>query len=130
MPAYLNIDVEDCARGHILAEHKGRIGQKYILGNTNLTLRDIFGLLEEITGLSAPRVRLPYMPILVAAYINEGISRVTGREPLIPLAGVQMASKFMYFDSALAVRELGLSQTPIKAALARAVDWFRSNGYA
>ncbi len=135
MPAYLDtglniIDVEDCARGHILAEHKGRIGQKYILGNTNLTLRDIFGLLEEITGLSAPSVRLPYMPILLAAYINEGISRITGREPLIPLAGVQMASKFMYFDSALAVQELGLSQNPIKAALVRAVEWFRSNNYA
>jgi dihydroflavonol-4-reductase len=135
MPAYLDtglniIDVEDCARGHILAELKGRVGQKYILGNANLTLRDIFGLLEEITDLPAPRVRLPYMPILLAAYVNEGISRLTGREPLIPLAGVQMASKFMYFDSSRAVKELGLSQTPVKAALERAVDWFRDNGYA
>jgi dihydroflavonol-4-reductase len=134
MPAYLEtglniIDVKDCARGHVLAEQRGLVGRKYILGNSNLTLRDIFGLLEEITGIKAPRVRLPYMPILIAAYINEGFSLITGREPLIPLAGVQMASKFMYFDSSRSVQELGLPQTPVREALARAVDWFRSNRY-
>lgn len=135
MPAYLDtglniIAVEDCARGHILAEQQGRIGQKYILGNTNLTLRDIFCQLEEITGLSAPRVRLPYTPILLAAYVNEAIAKITGKEPLIPLAGVQMAAKFMYFDSSRAVRELGLPQTPVKEALRRAVEWFRDHNYA
>lgn len=134
MPAYLDtglniIAVEDCARGHILAEQKGIVGQKYILGNANLTLRDIFALLQEISGLAAPKVRLPYPPILLAAYLNEGLSRITGKEPLIPLAGVQMAAKFMYFDSSRAVRELGLPQMPIRDALARAVEWFRQNGY-
>lgn len=134
MPAYLDtglniISVEDCARGHVLAEKKGVSGEKYILGNTNLTLCAIFELLEEMTGLSAPKVKLPYTPILLAAYINEGLSKVTGREPLIPLAGVQMAAKFMYFDSSRAVRELGLPQTPVRDALQRAVEWFRTNGY-
>lgn len=135
MPAYLDtglniIAVEDCARGHVLAEQKGQVGQKYILGNTNLTLREIFATLAGITGLPAPKVRLPYTPILLAAYINEGISKITGREPLIPLAGVQMAAKFMYFDPSRAVRDLGLPQTPIAEALQRAVEWFRQNGYA
>jgi len=135
MPAYLDtglniIAVEDCARGHILAGEKGRIGQKYILGNANLTMQQIFGMLEEITGLSAPRVRLPYTPILLAAYVNEAISSITGKAPLIPLAGVQMAAKFMFFDPSKAVEELGLPQTSAKAALKRAVEWFRQNGYA
>lgn len=134
MPAYLDtglnlIAVEDCARGHILAAQKGQIGRKYILGNRNLTLREIFDMLERITGQPAPKVRLPYWPILLAAYANEGISRLTGREPLIPLAGVQMARKFMYFDSSHAIAELGLPQTSIEAALGRAVDWFMANGY-
>jgi dihydroflavonol-4-reductase len=135
MPAYLNtglnvIDVEDCARGHILAATHGRIGEKYILGNENLTLQQIFSMLAEITGLPAPRVRLPYAPILVAAYINEAIARCSGNEPLIPLAGVQMARKFMFFDSAKAVQELGLPQRPAVEALRKAVEWFRANGYA
>jgi dihydroflavonol-4-reductase len=134
MPAYLDtglniIAVEDCARGHILAEQRGTVGRKYILGNSNLTLREIFAQLAGITGLPAPRWRLPYTPILMAAYINEGLSRITGREPLIPLAGVQMAAKFMYFDPSRAVRDLGLPQTPVHEALQRAVEWFRQNGY-
>ncbi len=135
MPAYLDtglnlIDVQECARGHILAEHKGSPGRKYILGNANLSLRDIFMMLQEITGIPAPKVRLPYTPVLVAAWLNEGISRFTGCEPLIPLAGVRMAAHHMYFDSGRAVQELGLLQTPVKEALERAVEWFRTNGYA
>lgn len=135
MPAYLDtglnlIDVEECARGHILAEQKGSPGRKYILGNANLSLCDIFRMLQEITGISAPKVRLPYAPVLVAAWLNEGLSRITGREPLIPLAGVRMAAHHMYFDSGRAVRELGLPQTPVTAALERAIEWFRTNGYA
>jgi len=134
MPAYLDtglnlIAVEDCARGHILAAQEGQTGTKYILGNRNLTLREIFAMLERITGQPAPKVRLPYWPILLAAYANEGISRITGREPLIPLAGVQMARKFMFFDSSRAVAKLGLPQTSVEAALGRAVDWFMANGY-
>lgn len=135
MPAYLDtglnlIAVEDCARGHILAAEKGRTGEKYILGNRDLTLREIFSQLEQLTGLSAPRVRLPYTPILLAAYMNEALARLTGKEPLIPLAGVQMARKFMFFDASKAVRELGLPQTPVEQALKRAIDWFRAHGYA
>lgn len=135
MPAFLDtglniIDVEDCARGHLLAWEKGSVGQKYILGGEDLTLKAIFGQLAELTGLPAPRFRLPYLPILAAAYLNEAISRVTGREPLIPLAGVQMAKKFMFFDSSKAGRELGLPRRPAGEALQRAVAWFRANGYA
>lgn len=135
MPAYLDtglnlLDVETCARGHILAAQKGRIGEKYILGNENLTLSRIFAMLSAITGLKPPRVKLPYYPILFAAYANHALSALTGREPLIPLAGVQMAAKFMYFDPGKAVAELGLPLTPVEGSLERAVAWFRSHGYA
>lgn len=134
MPAYLDtglniIAVEDCARGHILAEQRGIVGKKYILGNSNMTLKDIFSLLAEITGIKAPKIRLPYAPILLAAYLNEGLSKLTGKEPRIPLAGVQMAAKFMYFDPSLAIHELGLPQSSIKQALSQAVAWFTHNGY-
>lgn len=134
MPAYLNtglnlIGVEDCARGHIMAELKGRTGRNYILGNTNLSLYDIFKMLQKITGISAPKIQLPYTPVLAAAWLNEKFSRITGREPLIPLAGVQMAAHYMYFDSSRAVMELGLPQTPVQEALKNSVEWFRANGY-
>lgn len=134
MPAYLDtglniIDVEDCARGHILAARHGAVGEKYILGNENLTLKEIFEILERITGKSAPRIRLPYGPILAAAYVNEAISWLTGKEPLIPLTGVQMARKIMFFDSAKAIRDLGLTNRPVAESLERAVAWFCDNRY-
>ena len=135
MPAYIEtglniIDVTDCARGHILAAEKGKVGEKYILGNENLSLRQILEILADITGLPAPRVRLPYFPLLVAACLNEGFSRITGREPRIPLTGVRMARNVMFFDASKAVRELGLPRRPAQDSFARAVDWFRANRLA
>jgi len=135
MPAYLDtglniVHVRDVAEGHILAMEKGRKGEKYILGNENLTLREIFQLLESVSGRKAPRIRLPRWPILIMAYILEGVSRITKREPSIPLDGVRMAAKKMFFDPSKAIRELGLPQTPVRQALADSVTWFRDNGYA
>ncbi len=134
MPAYLEtglnlIAVEECARGHILAAEKGRIGEKYILGNENLMLADIFEMLSSISGIPAPRFCLPHTPVLIAAYLNEAISAVTGREPLIPLAGVRMAKKLMFFSSKKARMELGFETTTAYDPLQRAVEWFRTNGY-
>ncbi|MGV8075217.1 MAG: hopanoid-associated sugar epimerase [Syntrophobacteraceae bacterium] len=134
MPAYLDtglnlIDVRDVAHGHLLALERGANGGKYILGCRNLTLAEIFQLLEKISGNPAPRFRLPYTPILILSLFNNLLSKITGREPLIPSEGVRMARKFMFFDASKALRELGLPQTPIEVALSDAVAWFRENGY-
>ncbi len=130
MWAYLDtglnlVDVEDVARGHILAMEKGQIGQKYILGHRNMTLREIFEMLGEISGVKPPTLKAPYPLVLSAAYASEWVSWMTKRPPRIPLAGVKMAKKYMYFDSSKAVRELGLPQSPVEEALERAVRWFR-----
>ena len=135
MPAFLDsglnlIHVRDVAQGHLLAETRGRVGEKYILGHQNLTLAEIFAKLAQISGVRAPRWRLPYYPILGLAYLNECWSTwITRRPPLVPLTAVKMAKKFMYFDSQKAIRELGLPQTPVDQALQEAVDWFRHQGY-
>jgi len=135
IPAYLDtglnlIDVRDCALGHILALKKGKAGERYILGNKNLSFHEILLLLEEITGLKAPGLKLPYSFALIAAYINEIFSDyITGKPPIVPLGGVKMAKYFMYFDSSKAVKELGLPQNPIKKALEDAVSWYREKGY-
>lgn len=120
IPAYLDtglnfVDVEDVAAGHILAARYGKIGQRYILGNKNFSLREFFECVAGIAGRKPPRVRLPYFPVLLAAYVDESLSRITGRHPTIPLTGVKMARKFMYFDCSKAVRELNMPQTLSKA---------------
>jgi len=135
MPAYLDtglnlIDVKDCARGHILAEKKGISGERYILGNQNMSLFDILITLEKITGLKAPRIQMPFWVALSAGWVCEMISNhLTGKPPAVPLAGVKMAKYFMYFDSSKAVQELGLEQSSIEKALTQSVNWFKENNY-
>ncbi len=136
MPAYLDtglnwVHVRDVAVGHILAAERGRLGERYILGHAdgNWTMQEAFAVLEELTGLRAPRARIPYRVALLAAHANEILSSFTGRPPKAPLAGVRMARYKMFFNPAKAIRELGLPQTPPRQALADAVEWFRRNGY-
>lgn len=123
------IHVADVARGHLLAARLGRVGEKYILGCENHSLAEIFRMLERITGIRAPRLRLPHALVFLVALANEGLARATGRPPRVPLAGVRMARKHMYFSAEKAVRELGLPQTPVEQALRDAVDWFVAHGY-
>ncbi len=137
MPAYLDTGlnwahVHDVAVGHILAAERGRVGERYILGHAagNWTMREAFAVLEELTGVPAPRFRIPYVVALGAAHIGETISRFTQKTPRAPLAGVRMARYKMFFNPAKAIRELGLPQTPPRQALADAVAWFRAHGLA
>jgi dihydroflavonol-4-reductase len=123
------VHVRDVARGHILAAQKGRVGQRYILGHRDMSLFDIFGTLSRMTGLPAPRFRVPYALAWMAAAVMEGLSRITRRPPAVPLTAVRMARKRMYFSSEKAIRELGLPQTPAESALADAVAWFTERGY-
>src|SRR5882672_5471557 len=124
------VNVADVARGHLLAAQRGHVGEKYILGCQNLSLSEIFRMLESVTGIRAPRVRVPHALIYVVALVNEGVARAAGRPPRVPLTGVRMARKHMYFSAAKAVRELGLPQTPVEPALREAVDWFTAHGCA
>jgi dihydroflavonol-4-reductase len=134
MPAYLNtglnlIDVRDVAHGHLLAARYGKIGARYILGNCNMSLHDILQLLAEVSGLPAPRLRMPYSVALAAGYLSEWTASWTRHPPRVPLAGVRMARRPMYFTAQKAVRELGLRQSPIAEAMWQAVRWFRDHGY-
>src|SRR5262245_25848907 len=104
MPGYVDtglnlVDVEDVARGHLLAAEKGRVGEKYILGHENLTLQQILSLLAELTGRSAPRFKVPYALALSVAYMDAALARlVPGREPFAPPVGVKLSKKKMFFD--------------------------------
>jgi dihydroflavonol-4-reductase len=134
MTAYVDtglniVDVDDCALGHLLAWRKGRVGERYILGNENLSLREILGLLGATTGLAPPRVRMPYAVAHAYALCGELLARFTGRPPRAPLDAVRMSKKRMFFNPGKALLELGLPQTPARESLRRAALWFCENGY-
>jgi dihydroflavonol-4-reductase len=134
MPAYVDtglnfVPVEDAAAGHLLAAERGRIGERYILGAENLTLKSVLDMLSAISGRPAPRVRLPHAVAMAAGYADAAFSRVLGREPRIPLDGVRMAKHSMFVNSDKARRDLGFAPGPVTSALERAVRWYEANGY-
>jgi dihydroflavonol-4-reductase len=135
-PAYVEtglnlVDVRECARGHVAALEKGKSGERYILGGENLTLKQILDKLGTISGLPSPKLKLPYFVAYVAGAVDETVSgRLLGREPRATVETVRMGKKKMWASSDKAERELGWRTMPADAALRRAVDWFRGNGYA
>jgi dihydroflavonol-4-reductase len=135
MPAYVDtglnvVHVDDVAEGHLLAFDKGAVGESYILGGENLTLRRILEMIAELTGRPPPRIRLPHWFIMPVAHVVEGFARVTrGGEPVITVDSARMARKMMYFSSEKAERALGYRPRPAVEALRDAIEWFRAHGY-
>ena len=134
MPAYVDtglnlVHVDDCARGHLLAFERGKVGERYILGGENLSLRDILLNLGRITGRPAPGLRLPNRLLVPFAHVAEGWARLTGSETRLTVDSLRMARKRMFFSSEKAARELGFSSRSAAEALTDAVSWFAENGY-
>lgn len=132
-PAYLDcefniVDARDVAAGQILAAEKGRVGERYILGNINLGLGELLDKLHRMTGLSMPRMRVPYALALASAVVSEGMAAVTRRPPMAPLTGVRLARTSMAFDSSKARSELGWSCRPLEQSLRDAIDWMSGRG--
>src|SRR5712664_2447677 len=134
MPGYVDtglnfVGVEECAAGHLLVSEKGKVGERYLLGAENLTLKQVLDTLAKITGLRAPSMKIPHGLALGVAYANTVLSRLTFREPQIPIEGVRIARHKMFVDCSRAQRELGFRPGPVAAALERAVRWYEANGY-
>ncbi|MFZ0549396.1 MAG: hopanoid-associated sugar epimerase, partial [Steroidobacteraceae bacterium] len=133
-PAYVDtglniVHVDDVAAGHLLAFHRGRVGERYILGGQDMTLREILTSIAQLVGRSPPRIRLPHAAVLPVAYVSELYARLTGRPTRVTVEGVRMARKRMFFSSAKAERELGYRWRPPSEAFADALSWFKENGY-
>jgi dihydroflavonol-4-reductase len=134
MPGYVDtgmnlVAVEDVAEGHWQALQRGRIGERYILGARNMTLKEILDVLAAATGQTAPRLRVPHVIALAAGHAEGLVASIIGREPRIPLEGVRMARHKMFVDCSRAQTELGFQPGSVEAALRRAACWYIENGY-
>jgi len=135
MPAYVDtgltiVDVDDVAKGHLLAMEKGKIGERYILGGENLSLKQVLDLLSDVSGKPQVRARIPRAVALGWAYLDTGLARLNPKH--IPAAtpdAVRVSTKKEYFSSAKAIHELGYTFIPAREALRKAVEWYRANGY-
>jgi dihydroflavonol-4-reductase len=134
MPAFVDtglnlVHVDDVAEGHMLALEKGRIGESYILGGQDATLREMLHVIAPIVGRRPPRLRVPRTPLYPLAYLAEAAARLSGKEPFITVDGLRMSKHKMFFSSAKAERELGYRARPYELAIAEAIAWFRAEGY-
>ena len=121
--------VDDVAEGHLLALDKGRIGQRYILGGQDVTLRRMLGDIAALAGRKAPTINLPRGPLYPLASLFEAAAQITGKEPMLTRDALTMSKRMMYFTSAKAQAELGYSARPYREALADAMAWFGAHGY-
>jgi dihydroflavonol-4-reductase len=134
MPGYVEtglnfVGVEECAAGHLLVSERGKIGERYLLGAENLTLKQVLDTLAKITGLPSVKMKIPHGLALGVAYAETAFSRLIRREPQIPVEGVKIARHVMFVDCSRAQKELGFQPGPVAAALERAVRWYEANGY-
>lgn len=123
------VHVDDVADGHLAAFHRGKIGERYILGGENVSLADMLAEIARLVGRRPPRLRVPRAAAIATAYAAEATARFTGREPFVTLDGIRMSTHRMFFTAAKAERDLGFHARPYRAALADAIDWFRQAGY-
>ena len=134
-PGYMDgtlnmVDVEDVAEGHILAAEKGRIGERYILGNQNFTLLELFNLLEEVTGVPKPKMKIPYFIALASGYFVERILGMSfPNYSTMDLDSVKLSKLRWHFDSSKAIKELGYQPSDIKQSIKNTMTWFKENGY-
>jgi dihydroflavonol-4-reductase len=121
-PAYLAcdfnlVDARDAALGHLLAAQYGRVGERYILGNENLSLGHLLKELARLTDLSMPKSRVPYWLAYVSALVSEGLANITKKPPMAPLTGVRLARSSMAFDCSKAQEELRWQCRPLQQSL-------------
>ena len=134
MPAFVDtglnlVHVDDVAEGHFLALERGKVGENYILGGTDVTLAQMLADIAVLAGRRAPTVKLPRGPLFPLAFAAEAIARVTGKEPFLTADALRMSRYQMYFSSAKAMRELGYAARPYREGLKDAHAWFAANGY-
>jgi len=135
IPAYLDtglniVHVDDVAKGHMQAFNKGKLGERYILGGTNLTLKEMLEIISILCGNKPPKIRLPRKPLYPIGYVFEIFARLFNiKNPMLTVDMIRMAEKKMFYSSEKAKKELNYKYKSAKNALKDAIQWFIDNGY-
>lgn len=123
------VDARDVAQGMLNAVERGKSGERYILSAGYHSMAELAQTVARVSGVPAPRVRLPYAAALAAAYMSEFGARLRGTAPQIPVAAIRSMNLYRPVTAAKAQRELGVTFRPFAETLRDAVAWFRDNGY-
>ncbi|PTX53888.1 dihydroflavonol-4-reductase [Melghirimyces profundicolus] len=116
-------DVRDVAEGHLLAAKKGRTGERYILGGSNLSLREAFQMIADTAGTGRTIRTLPRLAALGVAVGGEAVGFLKGREAPLAWDLARLCGRDVYYDSAKAERELGYKRRPLEETIRDSVEW-------
>lgn len=125
--AYDFVDVRDVALGHILACEKGRVGEGYILSGERITIKELIVLFEEVTGVRAPRFKIPITLAKILTLFTPLYYNITGREPRLTRYAILTLISNSFISNKKARCELGYSPRPIRESIKDAFEWFKEN---
>jgi dihydroflavonol-4-reductase len=123
------VDIDDCARGHLLAAEKGRPGERYILSGMTLEMREAVSLLSQVIGRDVSPWFLRSGPLMAAATLSEALHGLLRRQPPVCRETVRVMTHSHAYDGSRATEELGLEYTPVEETLKRTIAWFETEGY-
>lgn len=122
-------DARDVADAMVSAATNGRNGQRYIVAGNYYSLKEVFAVLERVSGVPSPKFVLPKPLMFAAAWITETIAGIKGEEANLTVMGVKTLSAKLKATSALAEKELGAKFRPLEETLRDTVNWYFENGY-
>lgn len=122
------VDIDDCARGHLLAAEAGKPGSRYLLSGTTLTMADALTVMAEVVGRDLSPATIPGWLVSPVAALVEWGARISGRKAPFCREMARVMKHDHRYDGSRATRELALSYTPIETTLRGVVDWFRREG--
>jgi len=136
VPGYMEggfnvVDVDDVAEAHILADEKGKVGERYIAGNHNVTYKEFYDAISEIGGCKPVKRKLPTRLLWSLGWAMEKYAdSVSHQPPQMTYKAARYATRKLWFDCSKAHEELGMPRTPFRETIEKSIRWFRANGYA
>ena len=119
------VDVEDVARGHLLAEKRGQVGRRYLLSGHNLSYETFVQKVSLECGVPMVRFKFPKQLVTLASWALMLTRPLTGRVPVLTPDSVAYSVRNLYYSNRRACEELGWSVTPLDETIHKAVCWFR-----
>ncbi len=122
------VDVDDVVEGHIRAWRDGKIGERYILSNENLTFKEISEIIGDELGWPKPTVKIPTVVVFTVAFLATVFSRLTRTKPAVTIPLAKFTRVKLFYSNEKARRELGMTFKPLRESIKNAVVWYRQRG--
>ncbi|OBH64550.1 NAD-dependent dehydratase [Mycobacterium intracellulare] len=120
------VGIEDAARAMLLAAEHARDGERYIVSDRYMSVRELHEIAATAVGRRPPRIAIPMSVLRAGARVNDAAAGLLGRDLPFAYAGIRMAELMSPLDHSKATRELGWTPEPVEDSIRKAAAWFAS----